>query len=152
VTLNNKWSRWRRQRNGLPQGSVLAPILFNLYTNDQSIPNNTKHFLYADDLAIIAQVTSFEKVQDKLVNTLESMNEYYNKNQLKPNPNKTQVCCFHLRNRDAKKRIDIKWIGNTLPYTDYPVYLGVTLDRTLTFKEHCIRTIYSFIFLKTYFA
>jgi len=111
-----------------------------LYTNDQPIPNNTKNFLYADDLAIIAQDTSFKKVQDKLVNTLEAMNEYYNKNQLKPNPNKTQLYCFHLRNRDAKKQINIKWLGNTLYYIDYPVYLGVTLDRTLTFKEHCIRT------------
>jgi hypothetical protein len=68
------------------------------------------------------------------------MNVCYTNNQLKQNPNKTQVCCFYLRNRDAKKRIDIKWLGDTLPYTDHPIYLGVTLDRTLTFKEHCIKT------------
>lgn len=41
--------------------------------------------------------------------------------------------------RDAEKRIDIKWLDDTLPYIDYPVYLGVTLDRTLTFKEYCIK-------------
>lgn len=68
----------------------------------------TNQFLYADDLAITAQDISFEKVQDKLTRTLESMNVYYTNNQLKTNPNKTQVCCFHIRNRDDKKRINIK--------------------------------------------
>jgi len=40
-----------RERIMLPQGSVLAPMLFNIYTIDQLIDKETKHFLYADDLA-----------------------------------------------------------------------------------------------------
>jgi retron-type reverse transcriptase len=52
VTLNNKWSRWRNQQNGLTHGSVLVPIVFNIYTKDQPITEETKHFLYADDSAI----------------------------------------------------------------------------------------------------
>jgi hypothetical protein len=65
------------------------------------------------------------------------MSTYYKKNWLKPNPKKTQVCTFHLRNKEAKRKLRIIWEDVEIENTEYPKYLGVTLDRTLSFKLHC---------------
>ena len=50
VELNGMKSRWRNQKNGLPQGIVLSSVLFNVYTNDQHVHNETHSFIYVDDL------------------------------------------------------------------------------------------------------
>ncbi|KAL1448639.1 hypothetical protein WDU94_001908 [Cyamophila willieti] len=140
VSLQNKNSRWRTQKNGLAQGSVLAPLLFNIYTNDQPIHEETKQFIYADDTAIAAQGKSFEEVEGKLTRALEKLSVYYGKNLLKPNPSKTQVCAFHLNNFEAKRKLKVVWSGQELEHCYNPKYLGVTLDRTLTYKKHCQNT------------
>ena len=140
VDLNGKKSRWRVQKNGVPQGSVLAPSLFNIYTNDQPITINTRSFIYADDLAIATQASTFEKIQLTISTALSNMSSYYKDNSLRANPSKTQICAFHLSNKEAMRTLDVKWNGVTITHTAHPVYLGVTLDRTLSYKKHVMKT------------
>ena len=139
VTMGSKNSRWRRQKNGLAQGSVLAPILFNIYTNDQPANPHTRRFIYADDTAVAAQGKTFEEVEEKLTKALSELAIYYEDNNLTPNPSKSQVCAcaFHLRNRQAKRKLKVSWQEQELEHCSTPKYLGVKLDRTLTFKHHC---------------
>ena len=92
VVLNGKKSRWRRQRNELPQGNVLAPMLFNIYTNDQPIHADTRSFIYADDLCIASQGNDFNNIEASLTSALSTLTTYYDTNQLRANPSKTQVC------------------------------------------------------------
>jgi len=113
---------------------VLAPVLFNIYTNYQPLLPTCKHFLYADDLA--AQYDTFEKVESTLEVGLACLGEYYRDNHLTPKPATTQIGAFHLRNRETGRELKVSWEDQPLTFTTLPKYLGGTLDRTLSFKAH----------------
>ena len=68
--MDGRKSRWRLQKNGLPQGSVLAPTLFNIYTNDQPEFTDIRRFIYADDLCLATQSTDFETIEKRLTDAL----------------------------------------------------------------------------------
>ena len=121
-------------------GECSPPTLFNIYTNDQPILDGTRSFIYADDLCVTAQYTTFQEVEQQIEEALGELTHYYRSNSLRANPDKTQVTAFHLRNREAKRSLQVSWNGVDLENTDTPKYLGVTLDRTLSYKTHIHNT------------
>jgi hypothetical protein len=94
VFLGNQSSIWRRLNNGLPQGSILALILFNLYLSD--LPSSSLNlFQYADDIELTHQARKFEECEIHLEEGLETLSRFHQW-RLCPNPSKTEVCVFHL--------------------------------------------------------
>ena len=116
------------------------PLLFNIYTNDQPFHPNTRSFLYADDMCIATQKQSFEEMEKTLGDALAGLTPYYAANHLRANPEKTQISTFYLKNRDAQRELKVVWHGKLLAYSHKPTYLGVTLDRCLTYKDHITKT------------
>jgi len=64
------------------------------------------------------------------------MSNYYNDNHLKPNPSKTLVCAFYLKNKEANRSHQITWEGELLTHSKTPTFL----DKALTFQYHCEKT------------
>ena len=117
-------SKQRFLKNGVPQGSVLAPLLLNLYTSD--LPKTqSKKYIYAGDIALMISGETFGPIEQSLSENLDNMSRYFNNWRLKLNTGKTVCTSFHLAHRLAKFQLQVTCEGQNIPHEDNPKYLGV---------------------------
>ena len=135
-TSDGQKSRLFRLKNGVAQGSVLAPTLYNIYTAD--FPKTSGNcFMYADDVAITYSASSIAKAEENLSNDMKTICQYLQDWHLKLSQLKSVPLLFHVKNHLASKFIKVTLDPNTiLNCKRYPTYLGITLDRSLTYKKH----------------
>ena len=132
---NSKINRLRCLKNGVPQGSVLASLLFNIYISGlQSIVS--RKYAYADDLAIMHVDGDCQAVEGVLTKDMGTAGEYLQTWKLKLSTTKTVSAAFCLNNKEAKRELKVKYNNATLPFCSEPKCLGVTLDRSLTYRRH----------------
>jgi len=129
-------SSWQRQVNGLPHGSVLALTLFNLYINDLPVTHG-RRFIYADDICCALQVETFSEMECTLRADLAKYCQLWC---LEPSTSKTVTSVFHLHNNRSCCELNVHMNGQRLKHEPYPVYLGVTLDQTISHTEHLSRS------------
>ena len=135
TTGDNKPSRLRRLKNGFPQGSVLAPLLFNIYRY-YLLSITSKTYVYADNLAILHSSGDWKVLEGTLSEDMTTLSAYLETWRLKFGHAKTVTAAFHLHNREAKRELNVKNNGKILPFCPVPTYLGVKLDRALTYRHH----------------
>ncbi|KFM76444.1 putative RNA-directed DNA polymerase from transposon X-element, partial [Stegodyphus mimosarum] len=121
---------------GLPQGSVISPMNFNLYANDMPKSEIVKILKYADDTVILANSMNPQFAVDKLQNQVKIIEKWCKKWKVNLNPNK---CCTVLYRRYKKNypvNMEIQINNAIIPTSNSYKYLGVFIDSQLTFKEH----------------
>lgn len=128
---------------GVPQGSVLSPTLYNIFSADLVKINDVHYYLFADDTGFLTSHRDANVVVDKLQQAQEEIQQYHKKWKVKVNPLKTQAIFFTRRRsqRNLPNR-QVSCSGIEVPWSPNVGYLGVTLDEKLTFGCHvssCIR-------------
>ena len=138
---NGMKSSTRHFTNGVPQGSVLSPTLFNLFMHDIPLPSHPDtHLLsYADDLTIFSQhpnpVTAAAHLQEYILR----LEEWLKKNRLTVSPTKSSLTLITpwALERNMQPRVTLNSVD--IPYNPSPTILGVTYDRGMTFAAHTDR-------------
>ena len=133
VHIGGKKSRCRTLLNSVPQDSVIAPLLFNLYTHVIP-PTTSKKYIYADDIALKTCHKDFPEIERVLSRDMDILSTYFTDWRLKRNTTKSKTVSgvFHPADRRADYKLNIQISGERLPFKRTLKYLGVTLDHTLS--------------------
>ena len=125
---------------GVPQGSILGPLLFLLYINDLPAAVSLKSVMFADDTNLLISSDNFDFLIHTLNKELEKINDYFKANQLKLNAQKTKMVYFSKRNTNAAvNEAIVKLDGITLEFEESASFLGLQIDSHLSWDKHCTK-------------
>ena len=135
VVVNGRFSSWLPVTSGVPQGSVLGPLLFLLFINDiSSVISHSKVKLFADDVTIYKEISSPDDVK-LLQFDLSSIAQWAKKWLLRLNP----IKCDSIVISNKRSPILPSYHLDSSVILHHPVirYLGIIVDTKLKWNEHC---------------
>jgi exonuclease III len=137
VKYDNVLSDYIYLNRGVPQGTVLGPLLYLLYINDinQHISIGSSLIQFADDTCVFIFGKSPEECARKLEVEIELLTKYFEEQKLTLNFSKTEFMVLHPnRKNTSNQRLNIR--NTVIDESDSCKYLGVTIDNRLTFENH----------------
>lgn len=143
VSVKGCSSEHKRVPFGVPQGSVLSPTLYNIFSADIVKVDGVQYYFFADDTGFLASHREPQEIIEKLQRAQNAILEYQRKWKIKTNPAKCQAI-FFTRRRSPRymPQNEITCGDIDIPWSESSVYLGLTLDKKLTFGLHtnnCIK-------------
>ena len=143
TSYNNHTSKHTNIKEGVPQGGVLSPTLFNIYLSDIPLPkiSSLNLITYADDITI---TSSHPSINTATQNLLPYPNEIYtwaHNNNLQINPTKTTSTFVTPDPSEYNKPLNIHINNIPIPTTFNPTILGLTFDPNLKYSTHTDNTI-----------
>ena len=133
IKQEESYSELKEINAGVPQGSVLGPVLYLLYTCDIPKLENDTIATFADDTAILAVGNNNTISTQKLQSAVNQINDWTNRWGIKLNETKS----VHVDFTNKKiQHIPVSINNNQIPYSNNAKYLGITLDAKLRWKAH----------------
>ncbi len=140
VVFNGNKSDFLVQQRGVPQGSILGPLLFSIYVNNLPlILNKCSVQLYADDTVIYVSNSDILHIQLSLQYDINILQDWLLDNKLVLNKTKSYTMIFGSRQKLKSRSCSCAILckdGTSLHKVDSIKYLGVWLDSELSFKSH----------------
>ena len=136
MVINGFESESKNLLHGVPQGSVLGPILFLIYINDlHRCIKYSKTYHFADDTNLLHISKDYKTLQRKVNYDLFSLHKWLTANKISLNEGKTELIFFRKSGRAPT--LSIKLPGKTLTPNKFVKYLGVYLDEFLSGNAQC---------------
>ena len=133
VSIADTNSDFRNVLCGVPQGSILGPLLFLVYVNDMKAAVKCKLLLYADDSALLVSGKDVLEIERILSVELGAVNEWLCENRLSLHLGKTQSILFGSKKRISKcNELHVTCNGSVIGSESEVTYLGAILDHTLS--------------------
>ena len=133
VKIAGEYSSWNYISRGIAQGSILGPLIFNIFNNDLLfIVKRCKLFSYVDDTQFFFSHNNYREVESAINCDLELVDKWYDQNGLKRNNSKYQAIL--MGKSDAT--LNFKCENSSIPVTKEFEMLGITIDNKLKFDNH----------------
>ena len=131
--LSNRYQRWRRIRAGVPQGSIMGPLLFLVFVDDVINELYSNPRIFADDILSMATGKDQQECCEKLQADLTSIDAWATKWKMGLNAKKT-VCLTVTRQAEPVIYLNIN--GEIITEVSAHKHLGLTLEKDLKWREH----------------
>ena len=138
VLANGAQSSYQTVSQGVPQGSVLGPLLYIIYANElPNVAKKCKAALYADDTVLYTANKDFQTSVADLQQDINAISNWCRKNGIKANTEKTKVMVFGGKTVLSRLTpFQIQFDGVPLDTVSTYKYLGITLDSQLNYNKH----------------